>query len=65
MIPAYIDRFEESFAVLYLGEEMKKVDFPKAFLPAGLKEGDYIRIDIAYDKGATEKAAQEARDLLN
>ena len=39
MIPAYIDRFEESFAVLYLGEEMKKVNFPKAFLPAGLKEG--------------------------
>ena len=65
MIPAYIDRFEESFAVLYLGEEMKKVNFPKAFLPAGLKEGDYIRIDIAYDEAATEKAAQEARDLLN
>ena len=44
---------------------MKKVNFPKAFLPEGLKEGDYIRIDIAYDRAATEKAAQEARDLLN
>lgn len=64
MISAYIDRFEEDIAVLYLGDEMKKVNFPKEFLPEGVGEGDYLRIDIAYDKEATDRAAQEAFDLM-
>lgn len=64
MISAYIDRFEEDIAVLYLGDEMKKVNFPKEFLPEGVGEGDYLRIDIAYDKEATDRAAQEALDLM-
>ena len=32
--------------------------------PEGVGEGDYLKIDIAYDKEATEKAEQEALDLL-
>lgn len=64
MISAYIDRFEEDIAVLYLGDEMKKVNFPKEFFPEGVGEGDYLRIDIAYDKEATDRAAQEALDLM-
>ena len=65
-ISAYIDRFEGDLAVLYLGDDdnMKKVNFPKCCLPEGVGEGDYLRIDIAYDKEATEKAEQEALDLL-
>lgn len=31
MISAYLDRFEGDLAVLLLGEEMKKVNFPKRF----------------------------------
>ena len=50
--------------MLLLGEEMKKVNFPKRFLPEGVGEGDYLKIDIAYDREATEKAEQEALDLL-
>lgn len=65
MISAYIDRFEGDLAVLLLGDDMKKVNFPKSCLPEGVGEGDYLRIDIAYDKEATEKAEQEALDLLN
>ena len=64
MISAYIDRFEGDLAVLLLGDDMKKVNFPKSCLPPGVGEGDYLRIDIAYDKEATEKAEQEALDLL-
>lgn len=64
MISAYIDRFEGDLAVLLLGDDMKKVNFPKSCLPEGVGEGDYLRIDIAYDKEATEKAKQEALDLL-
>ncbi len=64
MISAYIDRFEEEIAVLYLGDAMKKVNFPKEFLPEGVGEGDYLRIDISFDKEATDRAAQEALDLM-
>jgi hypothetical protein len=65
MISAYIDRFEGELAVLLLGDDMKKVNFPKAYLPADVGEGDYLKLDISYDKEATEQAEQEAQDLLN
>ena len=65
MISAYIDRYEGQLAVLLLGEEMKKVNFPREFLPDDVGEGDYIKIDIALDKEANEAAEQEALELLN
>ena len=49
MISAYIDRFEGELAVLLLGDAMKKVNFPKQFLPPEVHEGDYLKIDIAFD----------------
>ncbi len=64
MISAYIDRYEGELAVLLLGEEMKKVNFPRKFLPAEAGEGDYIRIDIALDNEANEEAEAEALELL-
>lgn len=64
MISAYIDRYEGNLAVLLLGEEMKKVNFPREFLPDDVGEGDYIKIDIALDKEANEAAEQEALELL-
>ena len=64
MISAYIDRYEGDLAVLLLGEEMKKVNFPRKFLPDEVNEGDYITIDIALDKEANEAAEQEALELL-
>lgn len=65
MISAYIDRFEEDKAVLMLGDDMKKCNFPKSYLPDGLQEGDYVKISIEYDKEATEAAEEEARALMN
>lgn len=64
MIPAYIDRLEGDLAVLLVGDEMKKVNFPVCFLPNNVGEGDYLKLDISYDKEATEQAEQEALDLL-
>ena len=64
MISAYIDRYEGNLAVLFLGDDMKKVNFPKEFLPADVAEGDYITIDIALDKEANEQAEAEALELL-
>ena len=65
MISAYRDRFEEDKAVLLLGDDMKKCNFPRAYLPDGLNEGDYIKIDIQYDKETTEAAEAEAQALLH
>ena len=64
MISAYLDRFEEDKAVLLLGDDMKKCNFPRSDLPAGLNEGDYVKIDIQYDKETTEAAEAEAQALL-
>ncbi|MCI6100854.1 MAG: DUF3006 domain-containing protein [Selenomonas sp.] len=65
MISAYLDRFEEDKAVLLLGDDMKKCNFPRKYLPDGLNEGDYVKIDIQYDKEATEAAEAEAQALLH
>ena len=62
-VTAYIDRFEGDKAVLYIGDEMVKVDYPKAFLDDELEEADYIKITIEYDGEATEEALQEAMSL--
>ena len=64
MISAYIDRFEGELAVLLLGDTLKKVNFPKQFLPPEAHEGDYLRLTIAFDPEATEAAEQESQDLL-
>jgi hypothetical protein len=61
---AVIDRFEENKAVLLLGDEEMKVIFPKQYLPDGVKEGDYLQIDIAYDEAATAVAKSESERLL-
>ena len=50
MISAYIDRIEGDLAVLLLGDDMKKVN--------------YLKLELSYDKEATEQAEQEALDLL-
>ena len=64
MISAYLDRFEEDKAVLLLGDEMRKCNCPRAYLPEGLNEGGYIKVDIQYDKETTEAAEAEAQALL-
>ena len=64
MISAYIDRYEGELAVLLLGESMKKVNFPREFLPDDVDEGDYITLDIALDEEANKKAEDEALELL-
>ena len=64
MISAYLDRFEGNLAVLLLGEEEKKVNFPKSFLPEDAGEGDYLKIEISRDEEKTAEAEAEALRLL-
>lgn len=65
MLSAVIDRFEENKVVLLVGEAEQKVVFPRNLLDNRLKEGDYITLDIQYDKESTEKARKEIQDILN
>ena len=64
MISAYLDRFEGDKAVLYLGDEMQKLNFPRAYLSSSLQEGDYLTLEIRYDKEKTAAAEAEAQNLL-
>lgn len=43
---AVIDRFEGKFAVLFVGEENRKVDIPRSQLPAGVEEGMWLRVEL-------------------
>ena len=65
MISGYIDRFDEEYAVILLGDDFVSVDFPRKFLPEDIGEGDYIKIHIERDAAATEAAEAEARALLS
>ena len=40
------------------------MNFPKAFLPEGTEEGDYLKIDICRDEEKTAEAEAEALRLL-
>lgn len=65
MLSAVIDRFEEDKAILLIGEAEQKVVFPRNLLDNKLKEGDYITLNIQYDRESTEKAREEIQDILN
>jgi len=62
-ISAYIDRFEGDYAVLLVGAQEEKVNFPRHLLPEGVGEGDYLALTLAYDAGKNEAAAHEAAAL--
>lgn len=60
---AVIDRFEENKAVLLVGEEEISIVFPKKYLPQDSKEGDYLKLEISYDRELTKQAKLEAEAL--
>ena len=64
MLSAVIDRFEEDKAVLLVGDEEIKINFPRKLLDKNLKEGDYITLDIKYDAKTTKEAQEEVQNLL-
>ncbi|MHB9146794.1 MAG: DUF3006 domain-containing protein [Symbiobacteriia bacterium] len=61
-----IDRFEGEYAVL-VGDDRAVAQLPKANLPAGVKEGDVLRLDLVLDEEETARRrariAQETEDL--
>jgi hypothetical protein len=47
---AVIDRFEEDWAVLLIGEEERRVDVPRKNLPRGAREGHWLRVELCCDQ---------------
>jgi hypothetical protein len=47
---AVIDRFEGDKAVLLVGDEQDRLVVLKNFLPKGVKEGDWLKVDAEDDR---------------
>ena len=62
---AVIDRFEGDFAVLLLGNEEIKVDFPKKHLPKGSREGSWLTIGIALDPEGEKQQREKITKLID
>jgi len=70
---AVIDRFEGEKAVLLAGEEQRVVIVPRKDLPAGAREGHWLKlrlegqsvVGIDADEEGTAKARQRIADKLD
>ncbi len=47
---AVVDRFEGDKAVLLVGEEKDRLVVPRGSLPAGVKEGQRLQVEVADDR---------------
>lgn len=63
-IKAVIDRYEEEYAILLLGEEEYKVAIPKHMLPKNYPEGTWLNINIEEDRETTENQREKVYNLL-
>lgn len=63
-IQAVIDRFEGNKAVLLVGDDEKKVVWPKEILPIEAQEGDILHVNFRVDSEGTAAARAEADRLL-
>ncbi len=61
---AVIDRFEGDLAVILIGEEEIKVNIPRQLLPAGAREGSWLKISFELDPEGTQKQETKIKGLL-
>ena len=43
---AVVDRFEEEYAILLIGDGSWKLDIARRLLPEGVKEGTWLKVDV-------------------
>lgn len=56
-----IDRFEGDWAVIEYGRQT--FDFPRAHLPADVKQGDVLQFTAGIDRAETENRWRQIREL--
>ena len=60
-----VDRIEEdTWAVLLIGEEQRRVNWPVDLLPQPVREGDVLSLEWRAEPGETAAAQAEAEALL-
>jgi hypothetical protein len=63
-VPVFIDRIEEGLAVIVLSEDDEfQFDLPLKYLPAGVKEGDHLRLNFQLDSASAEATRQRIAEL--
>ncbi|MHB1418022.1 MAG: DUF3006 domain-containing protein [Bacillota bacterium] len=63
-IQAVIDRFEGNIAILLVGEKEQLVNWPKAQLPDGAREGDVLDLTLKLNPEATKTKTEQASQLI-
>ena len=61
MAQLFLDRIEGDVAVLLDGK--REVKLPRAYLPAGAREGEVLQLVLTRDPEATKKAQQATQKL--
>ncbi len=69
---AVIDRFEDDWAVLLVGEQELRVNVPRKALPRGAREGHWLQVElegdrlisVTIDREETAKAKQRIMEKL-
>ena len=60
-----IDRIEEGWAVCFVcDDERVQLDIPIEYLPAGVREGDYLNVTFELDRESAEEARKKAEKRL-
>lgn len=70
---AVIDRFEDGWAVLLVGENERRLEVPRKALPRGAREGHWLQVEMEgdrllsadIDREETERARQRIREKLD
>lgn len=65
MMKAVIDRIENDMAVLLLGDEETSLDVPLQYLPEGVQEGTWLRVDFKIDEHTTRERFRQNKFLLD
>ena len=63
-LTAVVDRIEEQYAVLLVGEADQSVNWPVALLPQPVREGDFLSVEWLQDAEKAAAAQQESDALL-
>jgi hypothetical protein len=63
-VKAVVDRFENGYAVVLLGDEEIELTVAREFLPQEAGEGSWLKVRFELDREETEKQEARVRELL-
>lgn len=56
---AVIDRFEDGWAVLLVGDAERQLSVPRKVMPRGAREGDWLRVETEGDRLVSARMDKE------